>query len=102
MSVKKSIDDELDKLTSISQRGGGIGEPGLEQEIGRRIDFHKHRQAHDLYRKGQSHSLTKRRLNSHKYCHPYLSTLTITWTLLKRVPWLFLNLVSVLIPATNF
>ena len=51
MASNKSIDQELEELTTIYQRGGGIGEPGLEQEIGRRIDFLKHRQAHDLNKK---------------------------------------------------
>ena len=44
MSDDKSIDKELDELSTIYQRGGGIGEPGLEQEIGRRIDVLKHKQ----------------------------------------------------------
>ena len=44
MSDKKTIDQELEELSTIYQRGGGIGEPGLEQEIGRRIDVLKHKQ----------------------------------------------------------
>lgn len=51
MADNKSIEEELEDLTTIYKRGGGIGEPGLEQEIGRRIDFLKHKQAHDLNRK---------------------------------------------------
>ena len=51
MSSKKSINEELEELTTIYQRGGGIGEPALEQEIERRIDFLKHKQAHDLNKK---------------------------------------------------
>ena len=39
MPAKKSIDEELEDLTTIYQRGGGIGEPDLKEEIGRRIDF---------------------------------------------------------------
>jgi hypothetical protein len=53
MSSKKSIDEELEDLTTIYQRGGGIGEPDLKEEIGRRIDLLKHRQAHDLNKKRQ-------------------------------------------------
>ena len=44
MPKDKSIDEELDELSTIYQRGGGIGEPGLEQEIGRRLDVLKHKQ----------------------------------------------------------
>jgi hypothetical protein len=44
MPKNKSIDEELDELSTIYQRGGGIGEPGLEQEIGRRLDVLKHKQ----------------------------------------------------------
>lgn len=51
MPAKKSIDEELEDLTTIYQRGGGIGEPDLKEEIGRRIDFLKHKQAHDLNKK---------------------------------------------------
>lgn len=44
MSNKKNIDQELEELSTVYQRGGGIGDPGLEQEIGRRIDVLMHRQ----------------------------------------------------------
>lgn len=42
-SKDKSIDEKFDQLSTIYQRGGGIGEPGLEQEIERRIDVLKHK-----------------------------------------------------------
>lgn len=48
MSDDKSIDEELDRLTTIYERGGGIGEPGLEHEVGRRIELLKHRQAQGI------------------------------------------------------
>lgn len=51
MPRNKSIDEELDELTTIYQRGGGIGDPNFEQEIGRRIDYLKHKQAHHLNKK---------------------------------------------------
>lgn len=51
MADEKSIDEELDELTTIYKRGGGIGEPNLEQEIGRRIELLKHRQAQDVNKK---------------------------------------------------
>ena len=51
MAVNKSIDEELEELTTIYKRGGGIGEPGLEHEIGRRIDLLKHKQTQILNRR---------------------------------------------------
>lgn len=51
MSFDKSIDKELDDLTSVYQRGDGFGIPEAERELERRIDFLKHKQAHALNKK---------------------------------------------------
>lgn len=51
MDSIKSIDEELEELTTIYLRGAGIGDPDYAQEIGRRIDFLKHKKDHDLNKK---------------------------------------------------
>ena len=43
-SKNKSIDEQLEELTSIYERGGGFGSPGAERELERKIDLLKHKQ----------------------------------------------------------
>lgn len=51
MQSNKSIDEELDELTTVYRRGDGFGTPGVEQELERRIDVLKHKQTHLLNQK---------------------------------------------------
>ncbi len=44
MGKNKSIEKELEELTTIYERGGGLGAPEAERELERRIDFLKHKQ----------------------------------------------------------
>ena len=44
MKKTKSIEEELEELTTIYERGGGLGAPEAERELERRIDFLKHKQ----------------------------------------------------------
>lgn len=50
MSKRKSINEELEELTTIYQRGGGFGDPDAERELDRRIDFLKHKQIQAISR----------------------------------------------------
>ena len=51
MGKDKLIDQELDELTSIYERGGGFGSPEGERELERRIDLLKHRQIQAISKK---------------------------------------------------
>ncbi len=44
VSKNKSIDEQLEELTTIYERGGGFGSPGAERELERKIDLLKHKQ----------------------------------------------------------
>jgi len=51
MTKNKSIDEQLNELTSIYENGGGYGAPEAERELERKIDLLKHRQTNAINKK---------------------------------------------------